>query len=124
MPSQNKQLSIDLTGAALLHAKDLAIEVEKIALEALPETAWVNLAPEEWRQLQKQRELQGISRFAMADKVGVYKTVVQQWETKIDNVLPRANQFRSYLSHLNWRGQSPFQLLCRWQIVQTIIIRH
>ncbi|HBV58272.1 MAG TPA: DNA gyrase subunit B [Candidatus Magasanikbacteria bacterium] len=117
LPNQNKQLTIDLTSAAMLHTEDLAIAIQNVVLEALPETAWVNLALEKWNQLQRQRELQGISRFAMADKVGVYKTVVQQWETKVDNVLPRAYQFRSYLSHLNWSGQpviSAFVPLADW----------
>ena len=101
LPSQEKEITLDLTAALNEHKKDLALIVPEAAMNSLPETAWINLPLKEWRQLQTQRQAHGLSRFAMAEKVGVYKTVVQQWETKIDNVLPRLNNFRSYLSQIN-----------------------
>jgi predicted aldo/keto reductase-like oxidoreductase len=42
------------------------------------------------------REAAGISRKRMAQLVGVYQTVPQQWETKIDNVMPKLAQLNAY----------------------------
>jgi DNA gyrase subunit B len=37
--------------------------------------------------------------------IGVYPTVLEQWELKIDNVMPRYKIFKEYLSRLNLEGE-------------------
>ncbi len=97
IPSLNQEQSIDVEPALRAHAEDLAVHVEEVPVKDLPAAAWVDLHPRSWRTLQRARERARISRFAMAARVGVYKTVVQQWETKVDNIMPRAAKLRAYL---------------------------
>ena len=65
--------------------------------KVLPGGAKVELPRSVWQKLQQKREKLGISRFSTAAQVGVYKTIPQQWETKIDNVLPSWGDFKGYL---------------------------
>jgi len=73
------------------------IRLKKNMMEEIHPEASVDLTSEAWQRLQRTREARGISRSAMAEAVGVYKTVIQQWETKADNVMPQYGSLRQYL---------------------------
>jgi DNA gyrase subunit B len=62
--------------------------------------AWCELEYSSWKRLQQQRELMGISRRIIGERIGIYDKVIQQWEQKIDNVMPRFYQFENYLNQL------------------------
>ncbi len=102
MPRADADVTIDIRRAVREsdEAKRVYVKMKAGSLETIPHDARVDLPRTAWRTLQKQRERAGVSRFVMADLVGVYKTVVQQWETKIDNVMPRFELFKQYVSRL------------------------
>jgi len=82
-------------------AKHIKIKIPAVVVGQIPDDAWVDLAFDEWRKIQTARETMGVSRYLMAANLGVYETVVQQWETKIDNVMPRYELFKKYLSRIH-----------------------
>jgi DNA gyrase subunit B len=61
---------------------------------------FIELPQRTWRTLQTKRETVGISRRAMGETLGIYDKIIQQWEQKIDNVMPRYSDFENYTDHL------------------------
>lgn len=123
LPNPQRDIQLDLRPSLEKYSRDLAVALENVPIADLPDDAWVDLSNNSWRRLQHIREACGISRFAMAERIGVYKTIIQQWETRIDNVLPRARYFRSYLSEIG--VQSPqtigaFVPYARYQASRTV----
>ncbi len=92
--------------------KPLLKESDKVTVKfsaeksSISDNAWVDLSAKIWEELRQAREKIGISRYAMADYIGVYKSVPQQWESKIDNVMPRYEHFKQYLTKLNLNIES------------------
>jgi len=82
------------------HASDVSVKVPLSFFAAvdIPDDAWIDLPSETWREIQNLREKAGISRRFMGEKIGVYFTVMQQWESKIDNVMPRYGLLKNYFS--------------------------
>jgi len=68
--------------------------------------AWCELDSNSWSLLQRQRELAGVSRKELGGAIGVYDRIIQQWEQKIDNVMPRFSQFEKYLNHLTIKSEA------------------
>lgn len=101
LPRLDQKVTIDLREAIRQTVPHAAVIQDHITLDRVPEDAWIDLPKTIWRKLQKQREAVSLSRYVMAEKVGVYKTVIQQWETKADNVMPRAGALRHYLDTIN-----------------------
>jgi DNA gyrase subunit B len=101
LPRQAKDYSLDLKNVILNSNFDnISIKIPKQEAERIPMLAWCQLNQDSWTKLQRERELAGISRRAMGEMIGVYDKVIQQWEQKIDNVMPRFHQFKDYLDHL------------------------
>lgn len=100
-PGQDKKYVIDLKDAILnSDFKNISIKIPQKKIEKIPAMAWCELNHSSWLKFQKQRELIGISRRAMGEAIGIYDRVIQQWEQKIDNVMPRFYHFRNYLNQL------------------------
>ena len=97
----DREVIIDLTQTIFsCNQENISIKVERKELKEIPEKAWCELDIQSWRMLQKQRELLSISRREMGESIKIYDKVIQQWEQKIDNVMPRFNQFNNYLEKI------------------------
>jgi DNA gyrase subunit B len=79
-------------------SEEIFVRVKNSLLNAVPENAFVDLSADLWPTLKSRREYAELSRYKMAEKVGVYKTVVQQRETKIDNAMPKFGNPQLYLN--------------------------
>lgn len=100
-PHQEKEYVLDIQEEVLgLTKKNVSIKVPRQYIVNIPSTAWCELVQPAWAGFQQKRETAGISRMAMGELIGIYDKVIQQWEQKIDNVMPRFNQLKSYLNHL------------------------
>jgi len=93
------------------HTNDISVKVPLpfFAAADIPDNAWIDLSSEVWRKIQDLREKAGVSRRIMGEKIGVYYTVMQQWEGKIDNVMPRYELFKNYFSTLQTEYKSLIQ---------------
>ncbi|XOB42493.1 MAG: ATP-binding protein [Candidatus Nealsonbacteria bacterium] len=101
LPHQEKEYVMDLEDAILNSGlENISVKVPQNRIEQVPAMAWCDLSSGSWNQLQKKRELTGMSRRVMGELIKVYDRVVQQWEQKIDNVMPRFHQFKQYLSQI------------------------
>lgn len=97
--SRNDQkLTVDLKEILAYNKRreNIFVRLNKNLLSAVPEDAHIELSASAWQILQKKREVAGISRYKMAEISGVYKTVIQQWEAKIDNVMPQLGKLNFY----------------------------
>jgi len=103
MPRLNQKIKIDIR-PLLKHseeAKNVQIKVLASKMKFIPNDAWIDLSSKCWRELQLRRQEERISRKRLGVAIGVYPTVLEQWELKIDNVMPRYKIFKEYLSRLN-----------------------
>ena len=101
-PRKDKEYVIDLKSTILnSDFENISIKAPKKIFNSVPLTAWCDLNFSSWNQLQEKRQLIGISRKQMGETIGIYDKVIQQWEKKIDNVMPRFGQFESYLSNID-----------------------
>ena len=100
LPRTDQRLSIDLKEILVknTYRKDIFVRINKNYLEHIPREAQIDLDLTVWEKLQSRRESLGVSRFQMAELVGVYKTIIQQWETKQDNVMPEYGKLKPYLN--------------------------
>ena len=89
-------------------AERLSVRIPAHTFADLPGQAWIDVSSPTWKFLKEKRELAGLSRVSMAARAGVYQTVIQQWEEKIDNVMPRLFNFQNYLSII---GETPMHIL-------------
>ncbi len=104
LPRVDKEIEINLAKTLLAREEkraNISVRLKKGVVNEICDEAWVDLEESLWKDLQRRRESLGVSRFKMADLVGVYKTVVQQWETKVDNVMPQYGKLKLYLSQLD-----------------------
>ncbi len=100
-PRQNKEHIIDLKDAILKSDfRNISLKIPRYKIGKIPAMAWRELDCQFWGNLQKQRELMGISRRAMGEEIKIYDRIIQQWEQKLDNVMPRFYQFENYLNRL------------------------
>lgn len=109
----DKDISLDLSSTLF----DYYINKENIAAEFLKNdfennskdicpAAHVDLSIEEWRKLKTTRESANLSRRKMGKSIGVYDKVIQQWESKIDNVMPKFNKFYLYSKAIGYNVDS------------------
>ncbi len=108
-PRTDQSITIDLIGT-LRESQEAARVTVRLPKAATPEVpvaeSWVDLPKDSWQRLQRMREAAGVSRRRMAQLVGVYQTVPQQWETKIDNVMPKLAQLHAYTAVINTSVQT------------------
>jgi len=106
-PRQDREYVLDLKDTILNSgAKNISIRISQTDLKEIPDMSWCNLDLNSWMILQKQRELARVSRAKMGKSIGVYDRVIQQWEQKIDNVMPRLYQLHNYMRHLKISPES------------------
>jgi len=99
LPRTDKDYFIDLS-------KDLNINfvyanLEKNSLDKIPDESYIDLNLEEWNKLKKIRMNLGITRKKMGKLINIFYAILEQWELKIDNVMPRYKLFKEYLKILN-----------------------
>ncbi|HLD02505.1 MAG TPA: DNA gyrase subunit B [Candidatus Nanoarchaeia archaeon] len=104
LPRTDKDIVVDLKDIAKNH--DLYILCNKEELKEIPDDASVDLSLSQWQKLKKQRQAVGISRKKMGNLLGVYPTVFQQWESKIDNVMPKYWLFKKYLRAISCKADN------------------
>ncbi|MDP2941135.1 MAG: hypothetical protein Q8N85_02630, partial [Candidatus Omnitrophota bacterium] len=121
LPRGEQDIRLDLKAVLLKNTqrKDIFVRLETKYLESVPAEARVDLGVRQWGRLQNARQSLGISRYKMAQLTGVYKTVVQQWESKIDNVMPQYGQITQYLQAIGEglpdEGCAVYLPINRWQ---------
>ncbi|MFH0732555.1 MAG: LAGLIDADG family homing endonuclease, partial [Candidatus Omnitrophota bacterium] len=102
-PRNECNIAIDLGKFLFTQEKkkeNISVRLGKGVIANIHDDAWVDLDKTAWQKLQGRRESLKISRFKMAESIGVYKTVIQQWEAKIDNVMPQYCKLKSYLGRI------------------------
>lgn len=107
----DRDIVFDLRGYLKHSAESEKIQI-KIPVSSssdIPGRAWVDLALGEWKKMQLFRQNLGISRATISSYLGVYDKVIQQWESKIDNVMPKYEVFKKYLDYLNVESDSALQ---------------
>ena len=99
LPREERTIHIDLKEVLAKNTarKNIFVRLKKDFLNSLPEETHIDLSLEAWIKLQDRRESLGLSRYKAAKLAGVYKTVIQQWETKQDNVMPQYGKLKPYL---------------------------
>lgn len=101
LPGLDRKVVIDLRPLI----KERESEKVSVKLTAnrinIPGSAWVDISYKQWRKIQTIRQALDFSRRTMAASIGVYPTVLQQWESKIDNVMPRYWVLDRYLAVLD-----------------------
>lgn len=104
LPRTDQDITIDLkkTLVANKDHKDIFVRLEKGMLRHIPDDAYIDLDIKAWRRLQNIRqEALRFSRNNMAQTADVAcKGIIQQWEQKIDNVMPKYGQLKPYLEAL------------------------
>jgi len=107
LPHQEKEYVIDLEKTILNSGvENISVKIPQNYIKEVPAMAWCDLNSGSWNILQRQRESSGISRRVMGDLIKVYDRVVQQWEQKIDNVMPRFYQFKQYLNQIEMSSKN------------------
>ncbi len=101
-PRQDKEVTLDLKDIlSELQPENVSIKVKKEDLKEIPSGSWLEISPFLWKKFQTKRESYSISRVKMEKLIGIGRGTLQQWEQKIDNVMPRLYQFENYLNQLN-----------------------
>ena len=99
LPRTDRDYSVDLSKD--VEAKNVYASLKKSILKKIPDESYVDLRLDEWNKLKKIRMASGISRKKMSELLNIYFTIIEQWETKIDNVMPKYDLFRKYIKILN-----------------------
>jgi DNA gyrase subunit B len=100
LPRNDRNITVDLKDLGKDY--NIFIEFSKKDIKNIPGGSYVNLSLNEWKKLKEQREKQDISRNKLGNLLGIYYTVLQQWESKIDNVMPRYGVFKKYLELIGY----------------------
>ncbi len=101
LPRLENNIKINLLESAKKSGDDIRVKIPILNLDEIPDESWIDLAYEQWGKLQELRQTLGISRKAMGNHLGAYYTVLQQWESKTDNVMPQYGLLKKYLARLN-----------------------
>ena len=110
LPRMDKDVAINITSALRTSKEGESISVKidwkDLKKVKIPSDAWVDISNKDWNKFQIIRQTLGISRRNMANLLGVYHTVIQQWETKADNVMPRFSLLDEYMKRININASS------------------
>ncbi|MBA7658292.1 DNA gyrase subunit B [subsurface metagenome] len=99
LPRTDKEIIIDLNDLAKDY--DIRINLAKNEIKKIPENSCVDLSLKDWEKLKELRMSKKISRKKLGKMLGICPTILQQWEFKNDNVMPRYGLFKRYLSLIN-----------------------
>jgi len=99
LPRTDKDYFVDLS-------KDLNSDfvygmLDKNDTDKISGDSYVGLTLEEWNKLKKIRMNLKISRKKLGRLLNIYYTILEQWELKIDNVMPKYSLFKKYLKIIN-----------------------
>jgi len=100
MPRVDKKVKIDITSLLKEYADDIQVRIHRNEISEIPESAWIDLSLDEWKKIEERRKEKKISREKLAEDIGIYHTVIEQWEQKIDNVMPKYGEFKKYINSL------------------------
>jgi DNA gyrase subunit B len=100
MPRVDKKVKIDITPLLKEYGDDIQVRIHRSKISEIPESAWIDLSLDEWKEIEEKRKEKKISREKLADDIGIYHTVIEQWEQKIDNVMPKYGEFKKYINSL------------------------
>jgi DNA gyrase subunit B len=81
--------------------KNISVKMKKGDIKKISRNSWVELSSKTWEKIKKVREEKKISRKKIGEAIRVYDRIIQQWEQKIENVMPRYNQLNKYLEVLD-----------------------
>jgi len=101
LPRLDKDIEIDLRELFLKSSADIQIKLPFSQVQDIPEDSWVDLSIGAWKEIQAIRQSLGLSRSELGTSLNIYPTTFQQWESKIDNVMPRFIFLKQYLDNLN-----------------------
>ncbi len=104
LPRTDKKINISLHDIAPKEFMYAAFE--RGELNTIPDDSYVNIPLVQWKKLKETRMKAQISRKNMGRSLGIYHTIVQQWEEKNDNVMPRWNLLKKYLQMIETRIQN------------------
>ncbi|MCK4462739.1 MAG: DNA gyrase subunit B, partial [Candidatus Omnitrophica bacterium] len=95
----NRDITIELSEILFdycMEREHILVELAKNNSKDIYPASHVDLSIDEWRRLKIARENANLSRKKIAEKIGVYDKVIQQWESKTDNVMPKFGKFYLY----------------------------
>jgi DNA gyrase subunit B len=103
LPRNDKEYIIDLKETIFKyhHHEDIRVKIPFSSRFKIPTSAWCDVPSKIWEEFKKKRVMLGFSRVKLGSKLNIYPLVLEQWENKIDNVMPRWGDFKNYLSALN-----------------------
>jgi DNA gyrase subunit B len=99
----DKTININLENELYKYDKNenISVKMKKSDINKISSNSWIELSSKTWNKIKKIREEKSISRKKMGETIKVYDKIIQQWEQKIDNVMPRYNQLKKYMDALN-----------------------
>ncbi|MDP1695152.1 MAG: LAGLIDADG family homing endonuclease [Candidatus Woesearchaeota archaeon] len=98
LPRTDKEIVIDLKEFA--PQEHMYAAFKKGELDNIPDDAYVDIPLIQWKKLKKARSEVQLSRKDMGKSLGIYHTILQQWEDKNDNVMPRWSLLKNYLRRI------------------------
>ncbi len=99
-PKKSKEIVVDIT-ELLKSELNVSVKIKLGSIATISDKAWVDLSLGEWKKLQAVRTGKNLTRKQVADKLRIYPTILEQWELKHDNVMPRYGDFQRYLNVLD-----------------------
>ena len=104
LPRTDKDITIDLTN--YVDKNRVYARVNRNKLDSIPEESYIELDIKQWNKLKFMRMKNGISRKKVGNLLGIYHTILEQWELKIDNVMPQYKLFKKYLKILDYNEKN------------------
>ncbi len=99
IPNIEEDIEIDLTSELNklpeTQKKNVWIKVNKKDIKKIPETALIDICLDDWKKIKLRRQNK-FSRRELSKKLGIYLTILNQWELKIDNVRPKFKLLNKY----------------------------
>ena len=99
LPRTDKNYIVDLSED--LNLDFVYAKLGKDKLKKIPDDSYINLDLKEWNKLKRIRMNFKIGRKKMGKSLNIYHTILEQWELKIDNVMPKYKLFKEYLNRIN-----------------------
>jgi len=95
LPRTDKNYRIDLSKYVV--NDNVYVHVDRNSLKNITDEAYIDIDLESWTKLKNKRIELGITRKDIGKLLGIYYTVIQQWEFKNDNIMPQYKLFKEYL---------------------------
>ena len=99
LPRNDNDVVIDLKDLAKKYY--IYVSLAKNELGNIPDESFVDLSMDEWSKIRELRKSK-MSRKKLGNLLGIYPAILQQWEYKIDNVMPKYGLFKKYISAVDY----------------------